>query len=108
MGACFRRLKRIRAKSRSRQTVASYIAPIAAMSVLPSRWSVERLNASGKRPFSFRSHEIARINHLITNQLDLCALSFAFRFYEFRTWKNGSDERTLRTFGTGVWGRGFP
>jgi hypothetical protein len=73
-----------------------------------SRWSAGRPNASGKRPFSFRSHEIARINHLITNQLDLCALSFAFRFYEFRTWKNGSDERTLRTFGTGVWGRGFP
>jgi hypothetical protein len=65
------------------------------------------LNVSGKRPFSFRSHEIARINHLITNQLDLMRSSFAFRFYEFRTWKNGSDERALRTFGTGVWGRGF-
>jgi hypothetical protein len=57
------------------------------------RW---QMNASGKRPFSFRSHEIARINHLIT-----------IRFYEFRTWKNGSDERALRAFGTGVWARGF-
>jgi len=35
---------------------------------------------SGKRPFSVRSHEIARINHLITIQLDLMCSSFAFRF----------------------------
>jgi hypothetical protein len=62
---------------------------------------------SASRVFSFRSHEVARINQLITNQLDLMRSSFAFRFYEFCTWKNGSDERALRTFWTGVWGRGF-
>jgi hypothetical protein len=63
------------------------------------------LSASGR----FRSvrHQIARINHLITNQLDLMRSSSAFRFFEFRTWKNDSDERALHTFGTGAWGRGF-
>ena len=74
----------------------------------PTRARLEKIHAlSASRVFSFRSHEIAHINHLITNQLDLMRWSFAFRFYEFRTWKNGSDERALRTFGTGVWGRGF-
>jgi hypothetical protein len=60
------------------------------------------LPASGR----FRSvrTKLLAFNHLITNQLDLMR---PFDFYEFRTWKNGSDERALRTFGTGVWGRGF-
>jgi hypothetical protein len=44
-----------------------------------------RLNAFGNQQFSFRSHEIARINHLITNHLDLMRSSFAFRFYEFHS-----------------------
>lgn len=55
---------------------------------------------------SFRSHEIARINHLLTIQLDLMCSSFAFRF-EFRTWETGCDERALRISETGVWERGF-
>jgi len=65
---------------------------------------LRRLNASGKPPFSFRSQEIARINNLITNQLDLSNLAFDL---PVRTWKNGSDERALRTFGAWVWERGF-
>ena len=63
-----------------------------------------QIGAEDKQPFSFRSHEIARINRFITNQLDFNALrGSAFELYEFRSWKNGSNERAVRPFGTGVW-----
>jgi hypothetical protein len=40
------------------------------------------VNASSKRPFSFRSPKIARIKHLITNQLDLMQHVSSFELYE--------------------------
>ena len=43
----------------------------------PTRARLEKIHAlSASRVFSFRSHEIAHINHLITNQLDLMRSKF--------------------------------